>query len=193
MRARREVPQNLRGTFLAARGNLSNSLRITSLADHHSLTPIESHPYQKRRGAGYLLSPWPGIHALHTGLSCTLPALSFQQVNYPTRIGHPEPSEGSLCVSLSFQQLTAIKFCNSFVLITIRIAGDGGSPQSLYVPTSQPCLRWATPSRHLLFSSTYELPNLQPPCFDNVTTVPRGVGSPLPYLNLRWRRKACLR
>jgi hypothetical protein len=78
--------------------------------------------------------------------------LSFQQVttikwNYPTRIVHPERtgapgepgfgslgwgSEGSLCepeadttkifVLLSFQRVTTINFCNSFLLITIQIA-----------------------------------------------------------------------
>src|SRR5690348_4193744 len=31
---------------------------------------------------------------------------------------------------LYFQQLPTVKFCNSSVLITIRIAGDGGSPLS---------------------------------------------------------------
>ena len=51
MRARREVLQNLRATFLAARGNSSNSLQITSLADPHILTPVESHPYKNDRGA----------------------------------------------------------------------------------------------------------------------------------------------
>src|SRR5919108_906749 len=51
MRGHREVPQNLRATFLTARANFSNSLRITSLADTHHLTSVESHPY-KKQGAG---------------------------------------------------------------------------------------------------------------------------------------------
>src|SRR5690348_5085725 len=55
MRPRRAVSKNLRATFLTARGNCSNFLRITSLADPHPLTPIESHPY-KNRGRGYLLA-----------------------------------------------------------------------------------------------------------------------------------------
>jgi hypothetical protein len=90
--------------------------------------------------------------------------LSFQQVttikwNYPTRIVHPERtgapgepgfgslgwgSEGSLCepeadttktfVLLSFQSLTTVKFCNSFVLITIQIAPGVGTPSSFLQP-----------------------------------------------------------
>ena len=73
-------------------------------------------------------------------LSLRLPSLSFQslatiKLNYPIRIVHPEQSEGSLCLSEadtqsnrseSFQQLTAIKSNNSFILITIRIAGGVG-------------------------------------------------------------------
>src|SRR5579859_5392229 len=51
MRPRRAVSKNLRATFLTARGNCSNFLRITSLADPHPLTPIESHPY-KNSGEG---------------------------------------------------------------------------------------------------------------------------------------------
>jgi hypothetical protein len=88
--------------------------------------------------------------------------LSFQQVttikwNYPTRIVHPERtgapgepgfgslgwgSEGSLCepeadttkifVLLSFQRVTTIKFCNSFLLITIQIAPGWVYPSPLY-------------------------------------------------------------
>jgi uncharacterized protein len=78
-----------------------------------------------------------------------LPLLSFQsltnclKLNYPMRIVHPERSEGSLYLSsinfqqlarclkfatlsepLSFQSLPTIKFCNPFVLITIR-NGEG--------------------------------------------------------------------
>ena len=64
-----------------------------------------------------------------------LPATPFQQLtavksNYPTRIVRPERSEGSLClieadtarlcVPIYFQQLTAIKFCNSSLLITMQ-------------------------------------------------------------------------
>ena len=77
----------------------------------------------------------------------------FQQLNCPTRIVHPERSEGSLSRSSNFQQLTnflrfdklseplcfqslpTVKFCNSFVLITIRIAG-GGYGGSLLTLTS---------------------------------------------------------
>ena len=78
----------------------------------------------------------------------------FQQLNYPTRIVHPEHSEGSLGRSSNFQQLTnclkfdtlseplyfqslpTVKFCNPFVLITIRIARGGSTP---------------LPARHLKF------------------------------------------
>ena len=62
-----------------------------------------------------------------------------RQLNYPMRIVHPERSEGSLCqrrsttncpaphlLSLYFQSLPTIKFCNSFVLITIQIAPGWG-------------------------------------------------------------------
>src|ERR671922_873377 len=52
MRGHREAPQNLRGTFLPKSRNSRNSFQITSLADHHTLTPIESHPYEKTWGAG---------------------------------------------------------------------------------------------------------------------------------------------
>jgi len=72
-------------------------------------------------------------------LPVTLLALSFQslptiKLNYPTRIVHPERSEGSLFereVSaahpnpfrlFSFQQLTTVKFSNHFVLKTIQNA-----------------------------------------------------------------------
>lgn len=62
---------------------------------------------------------------------CPLPSLCFQQPNYPTRIVRPERSEGSLYVSFCFQRVPTIKFCNSSVLITIWIAGGGGSPFAL--------------------------------------------------------------
>jgi hypothetical protein len=70
----------------------------------------------------------------------------FQLLNYPMRIVHPERSEGSLGRPSNFQQLTnclkfdtlslpfyfqllpTVKFCNSFVLITIQIARGVGSP-----------------------------------------------------------------
>src|SRR5579859_1220493 len=53
---RHEVPQNFGATFLAAHDNFYNSLRITSLAAAHLLTPIESHPCQKHRRRGYPFS-----------------------------------------------------------------------------------------------------------------------------------------
>ena len=65
--------------------------------------------------------------------------------------------------ALSFQSLPIVKFCNPLVLITIQNAGGG------YTPSSS--LASLTPSSHRLFSYTYELPNLQPLCFDNVATV----------------------
>ena len=104
------------------------------------------------------------------------PAPSFQQLNYPTRIVHPEPSEGSLlkprllCV-LCFQSFTTVKFCNSSVLITIQNARVVYSSSSLAF----------TPNSHHLFSYTYALPNLQPLCFDNVATA----GGVYPSLLLR--------
>ena len=52
------------------------------------------------------------------------------------------------------------------------------SSSNLEPPTSR--LRLFTPFSFLLFSYTYELPNLQLLCFDNVATVPGGSGgSPL--------------
>jgi hypothetical protein len=84
-------------------------------------------------------------------LPATLPTLSFQslptiKLNYPTRIVHPERSEGSLCKRevaahpnpfrlYSFQQLTTVKFCNHFVLITIQNAGEWVYPLSYRHPS----------------------------------------------------------
>src|SRR5690348_18001267 len=43
------------GAFILSQTvNLSKPFLITSLADHRHLTPIESHPYEKRRGGGML-------------------------------------------------------------------------------------------------------------------------------------------
>src|SRR5690348_8611334 len=100
--------QNLRGALLDRLRNSCNSLQITSLADPRSLTPIESHPYQKQRGGGYLpIYPEPrrasSSHPVPAELSGTLPSLSFQHV-------------------------TRITFCNSFSLITIQIARGVRTP-----------------------------------------------------------------
>ena len=79
----------------------------------------------------------------HPRLPSVLPCSrrsNFQQLNYPTRMVHPERSEGSLyfqqltrCLKfatlselLCFQSLPTIKFSKSRVLITIRIAGGWG-------------------------------------------------------------------
>src|SRR5579859_1111532 len=59
----------------------------------------------------------------------------------PRRGVYPERSEGPIlvqvdatsCAPLCFQQLPAIKFCNSPVLITIQIAGRGCTPPSAVV------------------------------------------------------------
>jgi hypothetical protein len=59
MLARHAVSKNLRGTFLTDRGDFSNSLRITSLADPYPLTPIESHAYRKHRGGWGPPVPFP--------------------------------------------------------------------------------------------------------------------------------------
>jgi hypothetical protein len=130
----------------------------------------------------------------------SLPSLSFQSLptikwNYPRRIVHPERtgapgepgfgslgwgSEGSLCepeadttktfVLLSFQRVTTIKFCNHFLLITIRIA-RGVVPPHLSLASF-------TPGSQRLFSYTYELPNSQLLCFYHVATLPGdGAGS----------------
>lgn len=74
---------------------------------------------------------------------------SFQQLptiklNYPTRIVHPERSEGSLrkrwpLAVLCFQWVTTVKFSNNFVLITIRIAGGGYTPRSFVQHPLQIC------------------------------------------------------
>src|SRR5690242_10450220 len=89
MLARREVPftpsfegQNLRGTFLAVRGNSSNSFQITSLADPHTLTPVESHPYKNNRVAAPLCVrrlPRLGRGALRLCDLCFRKTLSLQQ------------------------------------------------------------------------------------------------------------------
>src|SRR5579859_547047 len=67
----------------------------------------------------------------------------FQQRNYPTRIVQSEGSLGrssnfqrltnclrfdTLSLPFCFQQLPTVKFCNSFLLITIQNAQGGGSP-----------------------------------------------------------------
>src|SRR5579859_212187 len=70
MRPRHAVSKNPRGIPLTARANCSNFLRITSLADSHSLTPIESHPYKKGGGGG-TFSPRPPVFR------------TFFQVPYP--------------------------------------------------------------------------------------------------------------
>jgi len=81
----------------------------------------------------------PSHPPLPSALACIHPS-NFQQLNYPTRIVHPERSEGSLyfqqltrCLKfatlsepLCFQSLPTIKFSKSRVLITIRIAGGWG-------------------------------------------------------------------
>src|SRR5579859_11825 len=51
MLARHAAFKSLDATFLTTRCDFSNSLRITSLAHPYSLTPIESHPYQKHQGS----------------------------------------------------------------------------------------------------------------------------------------------
>src|SRR5437764_1439275 len=81
----------------------------------------------------------PSHPRLPSVLACSHPS-NFQQLNYPTRIVHPERSEGSLyfqqltrCLKfatlsepLCFQSLPTIKSNKSRVLITIRIAGGWG-------------------------------------------------------------------
>ena len=49
---RREVPKNPGATFPTSCDYSRNSLRITSLADPHHLTSVESHPYEKTGGGG---------------------------------------------------------------------------------------------------------------------------------------------
>src|SRR5437763_14670180 len=89
----------------------------------------------------------PSHPPLPSALACIHPS-NFQQLNYPTRIVHPERSEGSLyfqqltrCLKfatlsepLCFQSLPTIKSNKSRVLITIRIArGVGVSPRAVGV------------------------------------------------------------
>ena len=77
--------------------------------------------------------------------------------------------------SLYFQQLPTIKFCNHCVLITIQ-NGPGVYPTPLFATVTGAL---AIPPLSLS-SITYELPNLQDFCFDNVATVGGGGGYPLP-------------
>jgi hypothetical protein len=103
--------------------------------------------------------------------------------NYPTRIVHPERSEGSLCVSFCFQRVTTVKFCNSFLLITIQNArGWVGTPLSAKSAKIRGLHKsrftlplYFAPSRLAFFSITYALPNLQPLSMNDVATV-GGVG-----------------
>jgi hypothetical protein len=113
---------------------------------------------------------------------CPLPSLCFQQLptiklNYPTRIVHPERSEGSLCKRevgahpnpfrlYSFQQLTTVKFCNHFVLITIRIARGVVYPLRAS-SANLPIWNWAKnkcpPPGHAIANSG-EPPGMSRPC-----------------------------
>ena len=92
----------------------SNSLRITSLADPHTLTPVESHPYQKRRGGG--------IRRSYKN-SKTLPGFSarpnFQSL---TNCSLLSPLFGFLC----FHALTHCPICNPFVLMALQPYRGGG-------------------------------------------------------------------
>jgi hypothetical protein len=84
----------------------------------------------------------PVFSTLHHAPHSPAPLSLFQQLSYPMRKVHPERSESSLCLTdfqqltnclrfdtlsepLSFQQLPTVKFCNSFLLITIRNARGG--------------------------------------------------------------------
>src|SRR5690242_2942272 len=78
------------GAFILSQTvNLSKPFLITSLADHRHLTPIESHPYEKRRGG----HAWP----FHFGNSspaimpCKQPTISnsiltFEQFLHPRHV-----------------------------------------------------------------------------------------------------------
>ena len=113
-RARRAVSQNLRNAFLSARGNSSSSLRITSLADPHSLTPIELHPYQKHRGGG--------IRGSYKN-SKTLPGFSARP-NFQSLTNCSQLS--SLFGFLCFHALTHCPICNPFVFMTLQPYRGGG-------------------------------------------------------------------
>ena len=71
-----ELPQNSGAAILPVRSNSRNSLRITSLAHSHNLTPVESHRYEKQGEGGTLhssSSPLPFIplnSALHKSFVC---------------------------------------------------------------------------------------------------------------------------
>ncbi len=111
----------------------------TLCAQRSTATPLQStvytlFPFQRRgrKYCGSFQSPF------QPACQCPLLPLCFQQLptiklNYPTRIVHPERSEGSLCERevgsqpnpfrlYCLQQLTTIKSSNSLVLKTIRIA-----------------------------------------------------------------------
>src|ERR671923_788509 len=67
---------------LTNRPSRANSFRITSLADPHPLTPSESHPYEKPRGAGVAKTHFlTGLCSLISGrllspLECAVPRAS---------------------------------------------------------------------------------------------------------------------
>src|SRR5579859_7323055 len=85
----------------------------------YPLTPVFSHSSENHRGGGY------------SSLPC-LPRAS----RGARRRSHSGTHYPPLATSHCFQSLPTIKVCNHFVLITIRIAGDGYSP---------------LPARHLKF------------------------------------------
>jgi hypothetical protein len=93
------------------------------------------------------------------------------------------PRLATLSVLLSFQRVTTIKFCNSFLLITIQNArGWVGTPLSAKSAKIRGLHKsrftlplYFAPSRLAFFSVTYALPNLQPLSTNDVATV-GGVG-----------------
>src|SRR5579859_1501765 len=97
MLARHAAFKDLDATFLTTRCDFSNSLRITSLEHPCSLTPIESHPYQKHRGSpGF--SPKPPVFR------------TFFQVPYPLTpfFSHTLPKTTGVGGIVTIMELCAI-------------------------------------------------------------------------------------
>ncbi len=116
----------------------SNSLRIISFADPHSLNPAESHRYKNVHGRGYLQ------------------LADLASFKIPSRI------------HLFFQSLAQCPSCNSFVLMVFHFHGGGVCvPSSTFrLPTFRRFR--PIPSLFTAFRTLLHSPKPQPVCFQAI-------------------------